>query len=208
MTDGTFLSRVWPSIVALVGTVAVVFGLLLLFGDDGSGGDDDAVAGDEAVAGDDAAAGEVETDEGQATADPTAEPTGESTGAVDESGDADENGESGEPDAPATPVEAPPELRSPVGILNSTDITGLAAGAQERLIEGGWEVPVTTNYSGEVEGTTVYYPTEELRASAEALQAQFPEIRFVEPRPEGSNLTTERILVILAEDYAEAVGSG
>lgn len=205
MTDGTFLSRAWPSIVALVGTVAVVIGLLFLFGDDGSGGDDNTVAGEESATGDEAVSGE--NSEGDAaTADPDAEPT-EGSGDGEPSGDSEESGDGEDADAPATPVEAPPELRTPVGILNATDITGLASGAQERFIDGGWEVPVTTNYSGEVEGTTVYYPTNELRESAEALQAQFPEIRFVEPRPSDSNLTTERILVILAEDYAEAVGA-
>lgn len=207
MTDGTFLRRAWPSIVALVGTVAVVIGLLFLFGDDGSGGDDNTVAGDDAASGDEALTDEENTDGDGATEDPDTEPTDDGSGDGATSGDADESGE-GAGTSPPTPVEAPAELRTPVGILNATDIAGLAAGAQERFIEGGWEVPVTTNYSGEVEGTTVYYPTDELRESAEALQAQFPEIRFVEPRPSDSNLTTERILVILAEDYAEAVEAG
>lgn len=207
MTDGTFLSRAWPSIVALVGTVAVVFGLLFMFGDDGSDAD-------EAAAGDDTA-GEQNTDGDPATTpDPAAEQTGDATGTQDgeTSGQSNGNGDGNsteDPDGPpATPVEAPDELRTPVGVLNSTTVAGLAAGAQDRFIEGGWEVPVITDYSGEVEGTTVYYPPDrdDLQASAEALQAQFPEIMFVEPTPPGP-LTRERILVILAEDYAEAVGT-
>jgi hypothetical protein len=210
VTDGTFLSRVWPSIVALVGTVAVVIGLLFLFGDDGSGGSDDATAGDDAAEGDEALADEENPDGESATAEPDADPTGDGaeTGDGDSSGESDEGGDGQDSDGPPpTPVEAPAELRTPVGILNSTDVAGLAAGAQERFIDGGWDVPVTTNYSGDVDGTTAYYPSDDLQESAEALQAQFPEIRFVEPTPSGSNLARDRILVILADDYADAVGT-
>lgn len=204
MTDGTFLSRAWPSIVALVGTVIVVIGLLFLFGDDGSSG------ADEASADGGAASGEEDANDAPATPDPNAEQTGDGSDTEDtsdESGGSDGD-ESEDPDAPPpTPVDAPQELRAPVGILNSTGIAGLAGGAQERFIDGGWEVPVITDYSGEVAGTTAYYPSDDLQASAEALQAQFPEIRFVEPTPSGSNLARDRILVILADDYAEAVGA-
>lgn len=208
MTDGTFLSRAWPSIVALVGTVVVVLGLLFLFGDDDSG-DDATTAGDDSVA-------DESADDDAGTPAPDAEQTGDGTdsgdgdtsGESDGSADGDDGAEGEDSDGPPpTPVDAPPELRTPVGILNSTSIAGLAGSAQERFVGGGWEVPVITDYSGQVEGTIAYYPSDELQASAEALQAQFPEIRFVEPTPSGSNLARDRILVILAEDYAEAVGA-
>jgi len=100
---------------------------------------------------------------------------------------------------------APPELRSDVGILNATDVSGLAHAAREALEAGGWRVPATDTYSGDIEVTTVYYPPGE-QESAQALAAQFPEIKAVEPTIEG--LTSIRLVLILADDYAEAVGAG
>jgi hypothetical protein len=49
----------------------------------------------------------------------------------------------------------------------------------------------------------VYYPPE-LEESAEALQAQFPEI--VRTAPTESGLAQDRLVVILGHDYAEAIG--
>jgi hypothetical protein len=163
------LDRVWPSLVALLGTVAVVFGLLTVFGNDG------APAG-----GDDAAAG-----------------TG--TPAPTESA----NGTASTVTTPA-PVTAPPELRAEVGILNATEVDGLADQASEALEAGGWTVPATDSYSGEIDVTTVYFPPG-MEESARALAAQFPEIKAVEPTIEG--LTSVRLVLIVADDYAEAVGA-
>ena len=172
MTFRDRLDRVWPSLVALFGTVAVVFGLLAVFGNDGepAGGDDAAAAG---------------------SCTPSASSSADGTAPAQET--------------PATPVTAPPELRAEVGILNATDVPGLAAQAQETLEDGGWPVPATDTYSGEVAVTTVYYPPGE-QESARALAAQFPEITAVEPTIEG--LTSIRLVLVLADDYAEAVGSG
>jgi hypothetical protein len=166
------LDRVWPSLVALLGTVAVVFGLLTVFGND-----------DERT-GDDAAALDTGTSAPTTSADGTA-PAEET------------------PDA--APVTAPPELRGEVGILNATDVPGLAGRAQEALEAGGWPVPATDSYSGDIEVTTIYYPPGQ-QESAQALAAQFPEIRAVEPTIEG--LTSIRLVLVIADDYAEAVGTG
>jgi LytR cell envelope-related transcriptional attenuator len=164
------LDRVWPSLVALLGTVAVVFGLLTVFGNDG------APAG-----GDDAAAD---------TSIPAA------TTSANEPAPA--------LPSPTEPVTAPAELRSEVGVLNATGVPGLAGRAQEALEAGGWPVPATDTYSGDIEVTTVFYPPGE-QESARALAAQFPEITAVEPTIEG--LTSSRLVLILADDYAEAVGT-
>lgn len=173
-----WFSRAWPSLVALFGTLAVVAVLLYFFGDSGGTGD-----------GDDNQAEATETPTGSPSPDdePTDEPTDDPTD---------------EPDA--EPTTAPPELISPVGVLNSTGIANLAASAQMRLEDGGWEVPAIADYNGSVEETTVYYPDESLRESAEALAAQFPEIGAVEPTIPG--LATDRLVVILGEDYVDEVG--
>ncbi len=185
MTEGSRFDRAWPSLLALVGTVAVVLGLLWAFGSDidPSLTADDPVAEEGDQPDDDAAAqedGEPEEGEDVATATPTEET-----------------------EPPAEPVTAPPELRTAVGILNATSITGLAARAQERLEEGGWSVPAIDSTSREIEATTVYYPAG-LEESAEALRAQFPEIARTAPTEPG--LAQDRLVVILAEDYVAAIG--
>lgn len=183
MTERSRFDRAWPSLVALFGTIAVVLALLWAFGDDG------APAGEN----DDLAVEGEQPDEDVEMSDED-EGTGE--------GEAEASPEETEP--PPEPVTAPPELRSPVAILNSTTVPGLAASAQQMLQEGGWEVPATDNYSGELSETTIFYPEEAMRESAEALAAQFPEIGAVEPTIAG--LTRQRLVLILTDDWAETYG--
>ena len=171
MTFRDRLDRVWPSLVALLGTVAVVFGLLAVFGNDGESSVDDAAAADTGTT--------APTTSAEGTAPP--------------------------PESPSAPVTAPPELRAEVGILNGTDVSGLAAQAQEVLEAGGWPVPATDTYTDDIAVTTVYYPPG-AEESAQALAAQFPEIQAVEPTIPG--LTSSRLVLILADDYAEAVETG
>jgi hypothetical protein len=185
VTERSRFDRAWPSLLALVGTVAVVLALLWAFGSDIDPGrpDDDPVAED----------GEL-TDDSDAVDEEADDETAEDT----ESEAPDE-----ETAPPADPVTAPPELRTPVGILNGTSVTGLAGRAQERLEDGGWSVPAVDTTSREIEATTVYFPPG-LEESAEALQAQFPEI--VRTAPTEPGLAQDRLVVILAQDYAEAMG--
>lgn len=188
MTERSRFDRAWPSLLALVGTVAVVLALLWAFGSDIDPGrtDDDPVAED----------GEL-PDNGDGV-DEEAEGETSETSEETESEPPDE-----ETEPPADPVTAPPELRTPVGILNGTSVTGLAGRAQERFEDGGWTVPAIDTTSREIEATTVYYPPG-LQESAEALQAQFPEI--VRAAPTEPGLAQDRLVVILAPDYAEAMG--
>jgi hypothetical protein len=188
VTEGSRFNRAWPSLLALVGTVAVVFGLLWAFGSDidpNETAEDPAAEAEDlpeevATDGDAGDEGVGENGEGTETETPTEET-----------------------EAPAEPVTAPPELRTPVGILNATSVSGLAARAQERFEDGGWSVPAIDSTSREIEATTVYYPSG-LEESAEALQAQFPELVRIAPTEPG--LAQDRLVVILGDDYAEAAG--
>jgi hypothetical protein len=182
-------------LVALVGTVGVVFVLLFVFGDntgDGSGDDvDDILVGDDPEL------------EGEPDDEPTGDPTDTPDADHDESaedGDEpdDENGEA--PDA--EPTTAPPELRSPVGIANQTAVQDLELRARERLEAGGWEVAATSGFEGNVPATTVYYPPG-MEEQAQALSRQFPEIGRVEPTFEGVNQT--RLVIVLVDDYTDVV---
>ena len=178
VTERSRFDRAWPSLVALVGTIAVVLALLWAFGGDVDSDGDDG----------DPVAGETEL------------PAGD-----DDSDDDDVSDDEAEPEAtePAAPVSAPAELRQPVGILNATSVSGLATRAQVRFQEAGWSVPAVGDYSQSIEATTVYYPSG-LEESAEALRAQFPEITRAEPTIPG--LAQDRLIVILSQDYADAVG--
>lgn len=165
-----------------MGTVAVVLALLWAFG-----GDLDPAPEEEGLTADEA---DVSDD----------------TGSDDAGGDSAEDGDdgdSGDTEPPGEPVEAPPELRQNVGILNATSVQGLASRAQERFESGGWVVPAIGSYSQSIDTSTIYYPSG-MEESAEALQAQFPEITRIEPTIPG--LAQDRLVVILAQDYADAVG--
>jgi hypothetical protein len=93
-----------------------------------------------------------------------------------------------EPSAPASSAPAAPSAEpSPepepepepavdrtvtVDVLNSTSTPGLAAGAAEVLQGQGWTIGEVTNFAGGEIATTVLYPEESLRPTAEAVAAE------------------------------------
>ncbi|WP_116949584.1 LytR C-terminal domain-containing protein [Jiangella endophytica] len=177
------LQRLWPSLVALVGTVAVVLALLWYFGDD-----------TEDSSPDDVAAGDVTEDEPPAT-EPPATDTPPETEAPPTEAPTDE---------PTAPVTADPDIREPLGVLNQTGEAGLEETASERFQEGGWEVAAMSEFTGNVPETTVYVP-EGMEEAADALVAQFPEIGRVMPNVEPFNDT--RLVIVLVDDYLDEVES-
>jgi hypothetical protein len=184
------LQRLWPSLVALVGTVAVVLALLWYFGDDvEDSGPDDVAAGD-------AAGAEPPATEPPATEPPPTEPPPTDAPTGDPTGDPE--------DEPDEPVTADPDVVEPLGVLNQTDEPGLEEQASERFQEGGWEVAAMSEFTGTVPETTVYVP-EGMEEAADALVAQFPEIGRVRPTTEPFNDT--RLVVVLADDYLDEVES-
>jgi len=75
--------------------------------------------------------------------------------------------------APATPV------RVPVTVLNSTDITGLAASIAGKIKNGGWQtLQVGTYQNKDIATTTVYFTqgNEQQRQAALQLIQQFPQL--------------------------------
>ncbi|RIQ22279.1 LytR C-terminal domain-containing protein [Jiangella rhizosphaerae] len=185
------LQRLWPSLVALVGTVAVVLALLWYFGDDTEDSTPDDVAagdttGEEPPATEPPATDAPPETEAPPTDAPTGDPTDEPT------------------DAPSDPVTADPEVREPLGVLNQTSEAGLEERASERFQEGGWEVAAMSEFTGNVPETTVYVP-EGMEEAADALVAQFPEIGRVRPNVEPFNDT--RLVIVLADDYLDEVES-
>jgi hypothetical protein len=78
--------------------------------------------------------------------------------------------ESSPPPTTTTEPPAPVDRSVPVTVLNGTRTGGLAAGATQRLRDAGWTVPVADNYrGGDTPPTTVFYPSPELAATAQAV---------------------------------------
>jgi hypothetical protein len=114
------------------------------------------------------------------------------------------------PDLPTAPLDVEPivaaPVRVPVTVLNSTEITGLAAKIADTVVAGGWESPGVGAYTaGDVAASTVFYTPgdENQRQAAEQLKAQFPQLqgpaeRFFELPAE---VTTPGLVVVAAGDW-------
>jgi hypothetical protein len=101
------------------------------------------------------------------------------------------------PPTSASPTTPPPSPDKSVElvVLNSTDIRGLAARAAEQLETEGWTVTKAANYDDSAPPTTVFYASEELAATAEAVAA------VVGGKAALDADETDAITVVLGSDY-------
>jgi hypothetical protein len=90
----------------------------------------------------------------------------------------------------------------PLVVLNNTTTTGLAKQAAQRFESGGWTVTRYDNYQNSILSTCAYYDPAQpgSKAAAEALQAQYPTIKRVEPK--FAELPSGPIVVVLTPDYS------
>jgi LytR cell envelope-related transcriptional attenuator len=93
------------------------------------------------------------------------------------------------PALPTDPIEVEPivvaPVRVPVTVLNSTNITGLAAKVAATVAAGGWETPDVGAYTaGDVAASTVFFTAgdENQRQAADQLIEQFPQLLGPTPR--------------------------
>jgi LytR cell envelope-related transcriptional attenuator len=149
--------RTWPSLVALIGTLAVVGALLLFFG--------------------------RETDSPETTS------AAGSTEAATES--------PGVRDSTAAPQPSASAMKAPVLVLNASSVDGLAARTEEALLDAGWPVAGTENWSSDVESTTLFYP-EKLLPAAQTLARAFPQIKELSPAQDG--MSTDELTLVLTGD--------
>ena len=108
---------------------------------------------------------------------------------------------SGSPsESPSRPTPVP---RVPLTVLNNTVRTGLAQSAARRFAAAGWQVALIGNFAGRIPTTTVYYTPGDAtqQRAAEALAAQFPDIRRVLPRYLGLPPTPPGLVVVLTRDW-------
>jgi hypothetical protein len=99
-------------------------------------------------------------------------------------------------------ASSPANTKLPLVVLNNTTVGGLASRAADRFRAGGWSVTSVGNMTNNILSTCAYYDpsTAGAKEAAQALQAQFPTIRRVEPRfPE---LPAGPVVVVLTPDYS------
>ena len=101
-----------------------------------------------------------------------------------------------------------PEKTVPVRVLNNSKIKGLAATARDDLQANGWQVVEVGNYSAtNLPETTVFFrPGTDEEAAARALASAFglpvePRIETLADRPAG-------VIVVVTNDYADNDGGG
>lgn len=105
---------------------------------------------------------------------------------------------------PTTPATTPPpaptaDLTREVEVFNSTNTSGLAASAAERVEEAGFTSVTPGNWQGEdPDASVVYYPVAADIATAQAVAAALG-IGSVQESAEEAG---ERIVVVLASDYS------
>jgi hypothetical protein len=192
--DGARSRPLWPSLIVLVGTVAVVAVVLIAVAD--------RTADPLAEVG-----GDVTTQASPTAAPPTpAEPTpAEPTPAEPTPGPSSAPPSppatvDGDPGATADPTSPVPDVT--VDVLNETQVAGLAGRAAEVLVETGWQVGLVDNSALAAPSTTVYVPAG-LEAEADALTRAFPALTRTRPTFEG--LDPSRLTIVLAQPDAEFV---
>ena len=169
----------WPTLLVLVGSVALVALFLSTLGDRTADGPDPAATADAAT-----------------TTQPSAGPTPSPQAGAEPSA---------QPRATASSSPAPtldPALIVPVVVVNQTQGQGLAARAAAAIDAGGWTVDSVQQAALDAPSTTVYVP-EGLEASAEAFLRTFPAV--TRQRPAFTGLATEGLTLVLAEPDAAAV---
>jgi hypothetical protein len=167
-----------PVLLVVLAVVAVVVGAMTLFGGQGLRSQEPNTGPVVADATDAPTASAGPTSSG--TASPSAKPTSSATES-----------------ATSTPSQtATVDTSAPLTVLNGTRTRGLAAKASEQLRGDGWTVATTDNHRGPTVPTTVYYPSEDLAATAEAIAKDLGGVHT-----EQSD-TFSALTVVLGADYS------
>jgi cytoskeletal protein RodZ len=213
--------QVMSSVVALVAVVAVVVGLLVLFGTWGDDHEADRSTSpspsqpQSSSAGPNSPTGEPSTSQPSIPASPTSAPTSAPTRPPTS---APTRPPSSAPSTPVRPPTTEPSVPAgsrtseptsnpggsqpsqvPIEIYNNTTRRGMAERVAGGLRADGWTVTGVDNWIGKVVGSTVYYhPTH--RDDAEALADRLGLGRV---KPALDNMRKGRLTVILTSDYVE-----
>jgi hypothetical protein len=178
--------QVLSSLVAVLAVVAIVAGLLVLFGTRRHDSVADSAASTpkpSAKPSTNAASVPKPTAEGTT---PTTEPSSEPTTAPSAT------------QPPATQqATIPPADRPAVEIFNNTRRKGLADSVAGRARQAGWTVSGADNWYGKIVGSTVYYPPGMADAAAQLAR----DLGISRTKDALDNMKKDRLTVILTSDY-------
>ncbi|WP_328334144.1 LytR C-terminal domain-containing protein [Kribbella sp. NBC_00382] len=184
--------QVLSSLVAVLAVVAIVGGLLVLFGTRGN----DSVA-----------------DSGKPAASPTPKPSPKPSAPVSSAPPAEPSSTpppvepsaptsvtpSGQPSAPpSAPASIPVTERPAVEVYNNTPRKGLAEDVSVRARQAGWIVTGKDNWHGKIVASTVYFPAG-MQAEANQLAR---DLGIGRTKDALDNMKKDRLTVILTTDYA------
>jgi pyruvate/2-oxoglutarate dehydrogenase complex dihydrolipoamide acyltransferase (E2) component len=180
--------QVLSSLVAVLAVVAIVGGLLVLFGTRGSDS-----AADTPVAKTSSSSPTPKAPTSAPTSAPTTEPSSEPSSVPSSA----PTSEPTPTTAPSTGASIPPSERPAVEMYNNTSRKGLAEDVSIRARQAGWTVAGADNWHGKIVGSTVYYPPG-MQSEAAQLAKDISISRTKDALP---NMKKDRLTVILTTDY-------
>ncbi|MFC5264577.1 LytR C-terminal domain-containing protein [Kribbella qitaiheensis] len=184
--------QVLSSLVAVLAAVAIVGGLLVLFGTRGSDS-----AADTPVVKTSSASPTPKPSTPAPTSAPTSAPTTEPSSEPSSVPSSAPTSESTSTAAPSTGASIPPSERPAVEMYNNTSRKGLAEDVSIRARQAGWTVAGADNWHGKIVGSTVYYPPG-MQSEAAQLAKDISISRTKDALP---NMKKDRLTVILTTDY-------
>ena len=103
----------------------------------------------------------------------------------------------------STPSRQTTAARAPLTVLNNSTIRGLADRAAGEVQNRGWQVAQVGNFGGRLAATTVYYTPGDGagQAAANELAREFPQIDQVLPRYAGLPPTPAGIVLVVTKDW-------
>jgi cytoskeletal protein RodZ len=187
--------QVLSSLVAVLAVVAIVGGLLVLFGTRGNNSAADSKPADQ-------------TSSPKPTTKPTSGPTSTPTSAPSS---APTSAPAETPAKPSTsapaetptsaptsaPASIPPSDRPAVEVFNNTPRKGLAEDVAIRARQAGWIVAGRDNWHGKIVTSTVYYPAGMQTEAAQLAK----DIGIASIKDALPNMKKDRLSVILTTDY-------
>jgi len=184
--------QVLSSLVAVLAAVAIVGGLLVLFGTRGSDS-----AADTPVAKTSSSSPTPKPSTPAPTSAPTSAPTTQPSSEPSSVPSSAPTSEPAPTTAPSTGAPIPPSERPAVEMYNNTSRKGLAEDVSIRARQAGWTVACADNWHGKIVGSTVYYPPG-MQSEAAQLAKDISISRTKDALP---NMKKDRLTVILTTDY-------
>ncbi|MET9314692.1 LytR C-terminal domain-containing protein [Kribbella sp. NPDC003505] len=201
--------QVLSSLVAVAAVVAIVAGLLVLFGTRGhdSKADEKPAGASTPKASEKPSAGP--TTVGASVPRPSTKPTSAPTSAPSTVPSSEppstvptqptQPTETTQPPKPTQPVTIPAEERPAIEVYNNTSQKGLADSVANRARQAGWTVAGSPdNWHGKIAESTVYYPPGMLDAANQLAR----DLGVGRTKGALDNMKKDRLTVILTSDYS------